>query len=776
MKDLDVYKSNYNKGKHPLPSSTLPLDDEKKWFLSMVDHAYALYSVDGLYYGRSHHLHGRSISELRSYARGKQDPQKYMDILDPDDKNSKEKGGMVNISWANLEVMPKFRDVILGIVDKIKFDFDTVAVDENSRKEKDFKLGEMKFLAMNETKQMYAEAGQAPNVEYDMNGIDSPEDVDLLDTIGGIKGFYEIEMKDAIQATLLDSQYEEGIRGQMVEDIFDLNVACCEVKITQGTGRVITKYIDPAKAFWRQSAMTDCRDIDMAGYFESKTIAQLREESGLDEKALYQISKSYRKEGSNRDKTFSNVRSYREEYAQNNGSQIYDGHRVDVMTLYFVANKAEEAIVHTEGDSGVSNYRNIQHVFRVHWVVGTRYIYDYGVERGVVRKGSAGYKKADLPMKIYQGNGPSLVSRCIGFCDDLQIAVLKKRQLIAKIPPGPRVAIDLSRVNDRVQIGNDSISLIESIDGYTKNGILVYESGEDYAQNAQSSSTPLNFIAGGFMEDLKLVYEEMNAGIENIRAVTGINEVADGSVGGGMLVGVGDQLMASTNNALSPYVNGYKTVYFNMIDHVQRKWRLSVLNGDVDIKDLPFSDKVIKNMKITKGISAREFGVYLRLAPSEDKKRLMIQDLVGMKEKGMIPIDAYFVAMRMIEDNDLKKSEMYIVKAVKDEQAANHQRQMEVAQANAQGNAEAAKVTEMMKSEQANRLLEKEMSLERVKGEVERETATHKTDQDIRKIRVQEGLKAKNAQALEGVRIAQKETSDQRADERDRELQKTARQ
>ena len=91
--------------------------------------------------------------------------------------------------------------------------------------------------------------------------------------------------------------------------------------------------------------------------------------------------------------------------------------------------------------------------YKCFWVIGTDVIYDAGEEYAIVKKDANGVKEALLPIQIHSSKMPSLVERCTGFIDDIQLAILKKRNLLATMAPGPRIVIDKSKFRDSVKIG-----------------------------------------------------------------------------------------------------------------------------------------------------------------------------------------------------------------------------------------------------------------------------------------------------------------------------------
>jgi len=741
-KGYSVYKADkdygklYKSGKLQKPSDDTTKDQD--YFLKFHKYVYGEYAAGagGVGLGGANGS-GRTYATLRSYGKGEQSKLKYMQILeDSNITDPNEAKVFANISWEIVKILPKFRSIVKGLFSEREYSVSTMANDESASIERNKKIGIERLLVSPLVKKFTAETGVQPKESSQFDNIGNQEDLETLIKMGGIRLASEIEMKDAIDATIYESRYK-AIRELTEEDIIDFNKAALHVYMEQSTDKVKIKYIDPARLGHRASIYQDCRDIDYAYYIETKKLSQIRTESNLSEKEIYLIAKKYNGHGRNSathgmGDDFGS-RQQREEYKESNGAYPYDDFVVDVMYMTFIANDTELLLIDNNGLDSVSEETNLQNTYRSYWPIGTDIVYDYGLERGIVRQGQDGSKETRLPIIIYNGTGDSMVERCIEYVNEIQIATLKKRNAIRKIPPGPDIEVDLGVLNATVEINDKAYSILDLLEVYTKDGVLFTESKGGLGNNADNRA--IHPMQSDIHNKLKIYYDEIHHNIDQIRQVSGVNEVADGtSQTKDLLNGVMEGMNQATNNALFEWFRGYELLFEETVKHTAGKWRLAVLNGDVKVKYQPFNENIVKTAQLGKNLTLHEMGIMLNILPDSAKRQNMILGLNQQREAQLITIDVYYILLNMIEQGDLKKAQLYLSKAVQKREKENHQRALEVQTAQAKANGEAG--VEVEKSKQQTMTIEydlktqymiaeykEKMRIERMKSTTNKEIA-----------------------------------------------------
>ncbi len=725
---------------------------------------------------------GKSFYLLRAYALGNQDTQIYMDILDKCEEGTTDKGFM-NINWDIVKILPKFRDLVRGKMMQMEFDLNSQAIDEKSTKERTMKVNKMKLLADPRMQQAIAQVGIKPDMKLP-EGVETPEDIDILDKMGGLRLEYEILIKDLYESSKYESDFQV-LKDQMIDDILDFNICATRQYLEKKTGKVKIDRVNPMNLICKASNYPDHRDIDFAGEIKRKSISQLRAETNLTEAELADIANAYRSYAGNRgiDRAFSPYAS-NELYGINKQAFGYYGYNADyndvsieVMDFYFVAAEAEDFLVGAMPDKEKSEFLGemqkamseeademfdseseeeekeesekelkenkgiYQCVYHAQWVVGTTHVFDCGKEYGIVYEQADGVKRCKLPIQIYGDRTPSLVERCISFVDDIQLATLKKRNALQSLPPGPRMLIDKTRLRASVDMGGKSYDMLKLLNIFTKNGRLVYESGDEYNENDGSMPPPIQIMPGsGIMEDIQIFLQDIEFSINQIRNTTGINEVADGtSQQQDMLQGVMQGLNAATNNTLEPHFVVYRNQILQMAKYNVLKWQVAVLHGQISAKYAPFSDSALKTVIATKDLYDYDFGIMLTLKPTSQERQMLLQDLAAQKSQGAISTPDYFVIWNMIMTGDLKKAQLYYAKAVESAKAQAQQMQMQQLQAQGEANGKAAKMAEEAKMQSEMQILHTKIELERVKGEEERKTNKELHAQKMEEIQAQAG-------------------------------------
>ena len=346
------------------------------------------------------------------------------------------------------------------------------------------------------------------------------------------------------------------------------------------------------------------------GYVEYKRLSEITKEADLSPVEIQKLQKLYKRgvdqftatgyEGSNYGE--------REEYSAKTGNGI-SNHEfgVPVLKMYFIVENIERYIVgkHSNGSrqfekvdadfvltermmkkgKAINEYP-VQYLHVCNWVVGSDVIFGEGVVDTIVRDGQEGSKQIIWPMTICIGHEPSIIERCISFDHDLQIANFKQRAMIAKLPPGPRLVMYMSRMKDTVQIGQDSYTILDMVEKYRSEGIMVVDDTVPFSVqgNSQADTRPPMDIMqqSGIENDMLMLEQRIATQIDRIRQVTGVNEITEGtSSQGDVLKHVAESARSATNSALRPHIDLMVQGYGYMIKHIGLKFKLMVMDGRI---------------------------------------------------------------------------------------------------------------------------------------------------------------------------------------------------
>lgn len=731
-----------------MPRPINPYEKDRSYFLDMVRHFFGLYSYGDTAIGWGGVLNNRAVRrtfrELRNYGRGVQDVDKYKDILDPIRQSGKNKGKRLwNISWQILPIIPKFRNIIKSKFNELILNPITLAVDDEAQIERLIRKNKAKLVRAPSTQAFMQDEGYVPEETDDFAGLDNPEDVEMLFQLGGIRLAVETMFKDAIDFSFYNSGWDT-IKDMVIEDFIDLNAGAVEQYNNNGVQCL--RYIDPARLISDSSIYPDMRDTSFRGYMEymkmstlktlapELTPAEINQVRTRWKNAAYQTTNLFRGSG------------YREEYSvRRESTYSNEDFGVEVATLYWLDDEFRRFVVgrHPRGsrifeevpgdfslsERGRAAGKNIEEypatwMFKCRWVVGTDIIFDWGKVDTTTYMAINGSLSTKWPLSIYIGNEPSLVEKIISFDDDVQLANFKIRNIIAKIPPGPRMVIFKNMIRDSVKIGGETLEIPDILSGYQAEGIMILDENKEYSypgENPQFNKDPIRFLQTGVAEELPILEARIASSVDKMRQITGVSEVLDGtSQNPDMLKSVMQGLVMASNNALRPYIDQYVNMYRLIIQYMAHRYQLMLIDGEIELGLLPISENTIRAIKLDQSILSHEWGIMVEVDTTQNRD-FLLQEL--SKRTG-IPDDGYFLIWNTIQSGDYKKAQYLLTKYTRKAMELEHQRQIELAQAASMGSAQAAQASEQAKATTIQLQHKLNMDMEILKHRLQMEAQT----------------------------------------------------
>jgi len=657
----------------------------------------------------------RSVGELRAYARGEQPSSKYRKMIDVCVKEGKvgsteiEAGAsLMNISMDNVRYFPKYRDLGIAKISEEEYEPIVRAMDSEAsfQRKKEFYLG--KIATDPRIGQLVQQAGVMPPSMQKFQNM-SGADIETTSQMGGIQLAAESLMADIIGTTMDISEWA-ALKAMLVSDIWDANYAGAKVCCYGGSLRL--EYTDNAGLIFPASKYPDHRDDQYVAAIRKTNIATLRAEYRLSEKQLYDIAKRYGGMNNNNaafyGKSFSE-RTWRDEFAASNGYQVYDHFTVEVMDFYFICSQAEELLlsiyqsptaesrVDTIGGTAYSEDKvAIQYVHRGCWVLGSDLVFGEGMDTAQMREGDDGRKRACLPIRVWSGDGASITERCISVIDDIQMAVLKVRLLIANLPPGPRFMMDMSVLENAVQFGKDSYDMRDMLTIFGATGKLLIRSKSEFDSGGASQKSPIIPIESGIQEDLAILANVIATGLDMIRQSTGMNEISDGTGNpNDVLNGVAKGFQAASNNALRPLSLAMASLHAQLYNTIAKKYQAMRLHSPVEVKRWALDASHFAVLSLPSDIPIYDFHVKARLLPSQEELQMVLSNLLQKQAEGIVTGADALIVMQMLRDRDIVKAQVYLGRAIAAAKEQEHQRQIQLINEQAQANAQSAQASEM---------------------------------------------------------------------------------
>lgn len=673
----------------------------------------------------------------RVYARGEQSVQKYKNELAIDGDLS-----YLNLDWTPVPILPKFVDIVVnGMSDRL-FDVRCEAQDAMSAAHRSAFQDNIERQMV--SKDLLNTIGQTFNFDpFTMDQDDLPNDDEELSVFMQMnyKPAIEIANEQAINTLLEDNQYLD-LRKRFDYDLMVLGIAAAKTQFLPGQG-VVVDYVDPANMVYSYTEDPHFKDCFYWGEIKTVPISE-----------LYKIDQTLTNEDLDEIAQYSQTW-----YDYFNVAQWYQNSIFarDTATLLYFNYKTSKKVVHkrkvtAEGGAKViekedtfnppeemmeeGKFEKIEKTIEVWYegimVMGTNIILRWELAKNMVRPKSA--TQYALPNytavapRMYKGNIESLLSRMIPFADLIQITHLKLQQVISRVVPDG-VYIDADGLNE-IDLGTGgAYNPEDALRLYFQTGSVI---GRSYTQDGEYNQgkvpiTQLNSSSGA--SKMQMLIANYNHYLDMIRAVTGLNEARDGSTPDpNALVGVQKLAALNSNVATRHILDGSLYIFRRVAQSLS--YRVADLLEFAPFKD-EFANKIGKYsvgiLEEIKDLYLFDFGVYIEVAPDEEQKAMLEQNI-----------------QMALSKNDINLEDAIDIRTIKNIKLANQllklkrKRKQEQDQQQAQLQQQLQSKTQMQVQQMAAQAAQEKIALE-TKGKIaEIET---QSNMDLRKMQAEAELK-----------------------------------
>ena len=541
-------------------------DPQKK-----LEKEYALKTAQAVY---SAHIRGKTAVpvsedyrfwENRQYGVGRQPVSKYKEYYlgkttqqntnvtsdidrDPggfdytDKKNSKRKGWM-NVLWEPISPFPVIKNSIHGQLNEVDQDIVARATDPVSVDKRDY----IKWRNWVETKYKDILKGwtQLSQMQYTPPEFqpENIEELNLYESAGGYKLDYEIQLEKLVGHTIDVSEWEE-LKESLRDDAMDIGIAAIRAYLDHETKKIKWRYVDPAPGCFcvQFSKHYNFHDSDYCGEVEqwtiSKVVQALKNEGYGDHEIgdiVYNVARKYSGVIGN-----PSYDDRAQSTANIDTSWIWDNYRVEIFDIYWKETDIErklflgndkfdrEKVIDLKYDEPVRNPKGkveeypLRQVYHAKWVMGTDIVFDYGYAEDVIWEDG----EPQLPFKIYRLKTPCLVDLARPWIDRLNLDWFDYQNKAA-MAWSTIMGFDLDAL-DNLTLGNNvTLTPFEAIRMAREMGIYVFRKKNIHNQ-PQDYRIPVDRVAGGTIDDLKVCMEKMTYDCRQIEYYTGINPLLVG--------------------------------------------------------------------------------------------------------------------------------------------------------------------------------------------------------------------------------------------------------
>ena len=666
-----------------------------------------------------------TFHNLRLYARGEQPVQKYKDELSINGDLS-----YLNLDWKPVPILSKFVDIVVnGIADR-SFDISTYSQDP---------YGVSKRSAYMESVIRDKQTEELNNFAQENFGInlfenppetlpDSQEELDIHMQLTYKQGI-EIAEETALN-TLLDENRYDLTKRRTYLDLATLGIGAVKNNFSESEG-VTIDYVDPAYLVYSYTEDPYFQDIYYAGEVKFVPINELKKQfPNLTQDQLERIQQQGTQNYGVFDTNVSN------EYNNNRDSNViqvlyfnYKTYMNEVYKVKETSTGATKIIVRDDQfDPPVEMLeeqfgkmsRSLEVLYEGVMIVGTDIMLKWEMAKNMMRpKSDVSKVKMNYAItapRMYKGRIESLVSKCTGFADMVQLTHLKLQQVLQRmIPDG--VYLDADGINE-VDLGNGTnYNPQEALNMFFQTGSII---GRSFTQEGDMNpgKVPIQEVpTGSGGAKLQTLISTYNYYLQMIRDVTGLNEARDGSTPDSRaLVGVQKLAAANSNTATRHILDSGLYLTRELCECLSL--RISDIIEYHPAKEA-FITKIGKfNVGILEEMSdlyMHDFGISLELMPDAEESAMLENNVQVALQQGSIDLSD---AIDIREVKNIKLANQLLKVKQKQRQARLQAEQQANIQAQAQANAQAQQVAAQAEIQKDQALFQTKAQLEQLKGQL----------------------------------------------------------
>ena len=710
-----------------------------------------------------------SFHNLRLYSRGEQSIQKYKDELSINGDLS-----YLNLDWKPVPILSKFVDIVVnGIADR---SFDVKAYSQDPlgvSKRTEYMEAILEDMQNKEFKQKVKGALNINLFNNEPETLpESNEELELHMQLN-YKQTIELAEETAIN-TLLDGNNYDLTKRRLYYDLATIGIAAVKNSFNASEG-IVVDYVDPANLVYSYTESPYFDDIYYVGEAKYIPINELKKQfPQLTEEDLEKISKTnYSNSGG-----YSKGYNYSEKRDSNSVQVLYFNYKTYANEVYktkITATGASKVIVRddtynppADSDEFGKLSRSIEVLYDGAMIVGSDYLLKWELCKNMMRPKSDSAKVrmnySIVAPRMYKGRIESIVSRCVGFADMIQLTHLKIQQVMQKMMPDG-VYLDADGLAE-IDLGNGTnYNPQEALNMFFQTGSVI---GRSFTQDGDMNpgKVPIQPLqtgnGGGKIQTLITTY---NYYMQMIRDVTGLNEARDGSsVDSRALVGIQKMAAANSNVATRHILDSGLFLTSELAENISL--RVSDVLEYSDAKEA-FMQKIggFNTMALAElsELHLHDFGIFLELAPDDEEKARLENNIQTALSAQLIDLDD---AIDIREIKNLKLANQVLKLRRKKKLERDQAMQQQNIQAQAQANAQSQQVAAQAEVQKNQALMQSKIQMEQAKSQLEQQKMTFEVNakKELMALEFNYNMQLRNLEA-EGQKSREKEKED-RKDER----------
>ena len=661
----------------------------------------------------------QDFHRLRLYARGEQSVAKYKDELSINGDLS-----YLNLDWKPVAVLSKFVDIVVnGMTDK-GYEIKSFATDPFALKQRtDYASGIMRDMNSKKLLTSIKDNLGADlfNTSDPENLPESKEELDLYLQLN-YKQSIEIAEEEAISNVLDYNRYEE-IKKRLAYDLTVLGISCVKTNFNLANG-VTVEYVDPANLVYSYTEDPNFEDIYYVGEVKSVSLEEVKKQfpyltqAELEEIQKYPGDSNYTRNYYGQDDNYNNVQVLYFEYKTYN-NQVFKIKQTDQGLLKALEKPGDFNPPENENFERV--HRAIEVLYTGAKILGQEKMLKWELSENMTRPYSNQTKVQmnyviSAP-RIYKGRIESLVSKCIGFADMIQLTHLKIQQVLARMVPDG-VFVDVDGLAE-VDLGNGTnYNPQEALNMYFQTGSIVGRS-KTIEGDLNPGKVPIQELqTSSGMQKVQALIQTYQYYLQMIRDVTGLNEARDGSQPTkDALVGLQKLAAAASNTATKHILQSLMYLTVRSCENISLRIN-DMLNYPLTKAALldSINSFNVATLNEIQDLSMHEFGIFLELEPEEEQKQILEKNIQIALQANQIGLED---AIDIRQISNIKLANQYLKLSQKKKRERDQQAQQANIQAQAQANAQSAEKAALAEVQKQQALTQEKVSIEQAKSQFE---------------------------------------------------------
>lgn len=726
---------NNNVLSYPYPDHEI--DPREKGFDWILQYMKAAWCDNGLYTPLNMFWNGRNrFAEIKSYAMGKQTINKYKKMIPGDEVNDNTE---LNLDSTVVSLLPKYRNIGIAKIMQREFTSEVFAVDPLSKTEEDEQFNQMKVKVM--MREVAQEQGsQLANDPMLQRQPEEPEDMQQLlikakysfkhnlcmETEEGVELIKQQNGFDRARLVNNQNRYDYGLAGWKVwldnngmvkfrpvnaENVITSYCIKGDFSDAVHIGEVLEVFVaDLAPYFDKAQMMNICKNV--AGKFGNPS--QVPNTGRFwDRFKVLVLDLQF----------FSwNTTVYKDE-VDSRGNERFGATKYK--NINFVKNQYEAPVVNMANNGLPADYDNEYEdswmnangsmyggeaqpvymantkkvVYKGKWIIDTELMYDYGLQENIGRTPSSWWDcKLDYILdawNFYRMEYSGITEWLIPIADAYMLTWRKLQNLKNKLIPY-LITLDLNALEATgLGKGGKNMTPDEIIDFAFSNFILLWRSNDLIGSNPNYKAMQIE--ASGQLQAFAQLYQDMVILEQQMRAISGLNEITDGSAPDPKnLNSTNEAAIMGTNNALYLISEADKQSGLRLSEAIMLKIQIALRLGKVEGYVKPLGAETVKFLQINPEVANREFGLFYRDAPTKMEREQLIADLNLKDSQGLLDPSDKIIIMSC---TNLKQAAELLAYTVEKRKEQQHQQQLELITQQAQTNQQATIAAEQAKQQ-----------------------------------------------------------------------------